>query len=70
MSCPECGSPFPLSHYGDCRIATYRPAPSPSQTSCLHGGTKHCPFFGKGHPCCDCGAIASEGKSESLHDAK
>lgn len=24
MSCPECGSPFPLSHYGDCLLATAR----------------------------------------------
>lgn len=22
MSCQECGSPFPLSHYGDCKAAT------------------------------------------------
>lgn len=29
MSCGVCGSPFPASHYGDCRAASGRVAPMP-----------------------------------------
>lgn len=31
MSCPHCGSPFPLSHFGDCRVSEQRPCTHPSE---------------------------------------
>lgn len=37
MSCRECGSPFPLSHYGDCRVATgLKPAVQPQDGTELY----------------------------------
>jgi hypothetical protein len=32
MSCPHCGSPFPLSHFGDCRVSeNAQPCRHPSE---------------------------------------
>lgn len=42
------------------RTSPTKPAEPDPEKSCLSGGAKHCPYFKKGHPCCDCGATAGE----------
>lgn len=35
MSCPYCESPFPGSHFGDCRVSENKPRPAPRIAQCV-----------------------------------
>lgn len=51
MSCPECGSPFPLSHYGDCRAAVIAPDPSAERgRAAYEEDVRRCPNYHDGTP--------------------